>query len=77
MWVSMWPDNGMWSTPPCRTWRTGYPPNTSCACIAPYIVRLDKIHAVEEGEVTMERTERKVPIGGSFLGKVRERLDPL
>jgi two-component system, LytTR family, response regulator LytT len=42
-----------------------------------YIVRLDKIHAVEEGEITMERTERKVPIGGSFLGKVRERLDPL
>ena len=42
-----------------------------------FIVRLDKIHSVEEGEITLENNTRKVTIGGSFLGKVRERLDPL
>jgi DNA-binding LytR/AlgR family response regulator len=42
-----------------------------------FIVRLDKIHSVEEGEITLENIPRKLTIGGSFLGKVRDRLDPL
>lgn len=42
-----------------------------------FIVRLDKIQAVEEGEITVEQSGRKVPIGGSYLGKVRDRLDPI
>jgi DNA-binding LytR/AlgR family response regulator len=42
-----------------------------------FIVRLDKIDSVEEGEITLENIPRKLTIGGSFLGKVRDRLDPL
>jgi len=42
-----------------------------------FVVRLDKISSVEDGQVTLENESNPVPIGGSFLGKVRERLDPL
>ncbi|MFN6178046.1 MAG: LytR/AlgR family response regulator transcription factor [Flavobacteriales bacterium] len=42
-----------------------------------FIVRLDKIQTVEDGQVTLEHEAKPVPIGGSYVGKVRERLDPL
>ena len=42
-----------------------------------FIVRLDKIQAIDDGEITMEEISRKVPVGGSYMGKVRQRLDPL
>jgi hypothetical protein len=40
-------------------------------------VRLDKIQTVEDGQVTLEHEAKPVPIGGSYVGKVRDRLDPL
>ncbi len=42
-----------------------------------FIVRLDKIQAVDDGEISMDESTRKVPVGGSYLGKVRDRLAPL
>lgn len=60
-----------------QTIETRIPPKAFMRVHRSYIVRLDKIQSVEDGMVTMENERHQVPIGGSYLGKVRDRLDPL
>jgi DNA-binding LytR/AlgR family response regulator len=39
-----------------------------------FIVRLDRIKAIEHADLVLEKNDPVIPIGNLYLGRLRERL---
>jgi DNA-binding LytR/AlgR family response regulator len=39
-----------------------------------FIVRLDRIEAIEHADLVLEKNDQVIPIGNLYLGRLRERL---